>query len=280
MKEHILEIKQFLICLFISLVLGSGIIYTSNANLQFINTVCLWCFGILYLAIIMYWVLWKKCFQKFRGIHKAGRKVITILLSVIIVALAFVCLPFSIENVTRSNYLQKEMLGKSNIVITALGEKNERSKGYDVWIEGIKVDKSDYNLYEIGLENGWDWKDGRPFYNKKELSSISFTLYAKDNYTLLTRKGPSMGKIKVQIGKISSVYDLYSEKTDDRYKLNLGQMVNDDNLYSKGNKLLYNICYITILWILSFIVSINVLSFALRERKLKFMEENNDSKNQ
>lgn len=279
MKERSSVINVFLICFLISLLLGCGLIFTSNSNLQFINVVFLWNLGILYLAIIIYAIFLKRCFAKFLKIRRKGRKIIIILLSVVIVAVAFKCLPFSITNVTKNNFLKKEVLGKTNVVITALGEKNDRSKGYEVWLEGVKVDKTDYNLYEINLEKGWDWNDGRPFYEENKKSSISFTINAKDRCVFLTRKGPNMGKVKVQIGKISTVYDLYSAHNDDRYKLDLEKMVNVDNLYSKMDECIYDVCYLIILWILSFIISFNTLAFALREQKLKVMEEKNDCTN-
>lgn len=247
---------------------------TSESDLRDTNTVCLWVLAGVYLCVFWNLLFGKYDMEKFFDIKKSGRKVFLVFISLVLTAVFFFSFPFQYKKVVESNTCSKAILGDQTITLEITGEKNEKSTGYDVWLEGIKVDGKDYNLYEIDLPENWEYKEDRPFTNEKKAGVVTIKLDAKKSYDIMLRKGPQAGKVKVSIGKNSQEIDLYEEKEEQHFKVDINKIVTENIKIdgSLGGEVCYSIVYIILLWAGSFTLIMWLYSMLAKEKHIKEKE--------
>lgn len=253
----------------------------SNSDIKHVNTFILWVLGTIYLVFIWRFGFWDYFIKKFKSINKFIYKCVIFAMAICLTLVGFFLLPFQIADVRLTNSVNAILEEANTITITSLGQKNDSSNGYDIWIEGISIDDNDYNLYEIKLPEGWDFKEDRPFYSQKKESSIIIPISAKNDFGVMIRRGPSAGKILISINQYSKVIDLYSDELIQRNEIDLADVVSSNLNISVSTVeiILYDIAYLVILVMLSLIVSMWIGAFSLREKKLKSAEVSDDRKN-
>ncbi len=220
MKKYSINNLKSIIYILTALLIVLILIITSKSNINVANTFCLWILGCAYFFFYLRFV-----FDKFlNGFLKLNNKVSIIL--VIFLSSILLCwlLPIRFQKVIDENIIDQGMRN-SNLTIEALGEKNDKSSGYEVCLEGIKINNTeDYNLYNIKLNKDWNFINGRPTYLKKIKSDININLGNVETYQILMRKNENAGKIKIKIGTNEYVYDLYSKNEELRYNVDLSKV--------------------------------------------------------
>lgn len=273
-KMKISSVGKLIFSIVLSVACTMILIFTSQSNLHDKNTVCLWILACIYLFLFWEFLFWKYDMKKFISLKRLGRKIVLAFVTIILATVGFFTFPFQYEKVVAENNYKKALLGEQTIHIKALGEKNEKSDGYDVWLEGIRVDGKDYNLYEIDLNKDWEYKEDRPFTDEKDAKAISILLNVKKDYDVMLRKGPQAGKIEITVGQTSKVIDLYAEKEEQRYKLDMEGIV-AANLHIQENateKVCYSIAYIVLLLAGSFTLVMWIYTALAKEKHIKQKE--------
>ncbi len=280
MKEKAKK-KKILVSVITSICSTAALILTSNSDLQVINTRCLWVLGCIYLALGWYFLFWNYDLAQFATIRNRMRQVIVVFCSVLIACFLFTVLPLKQGMILKNQYYQKELAGSQTAQIRTLGEKNQKASGYQVWLEGIRFGGSDLNLYELKLPEGWEFREDRPYTQQQAESELIIPLSAEPDYTLMIRRGPDAGMVKVTIGDKTSVVDLYAEQAEKRAEVDLKQVLL--NGYQPHaflwERVLYNAAYILNLWMLAFTGSVVLFRFCVREKHLKNTEEHHENKN-
>ncbi len=200
MKEKTKK-KKILVSVVTSICSTAALILTSNSDLQVINTRCLWVLGCIYLALGWYFLFWNYDLAQFATIRNRMRQVIVVFCSVLIACFLFTVLPLKQGMILKNQYYQKELAGSQTAQIRTLGEKNQKASGYQVWLEGIRFGGSDLNLYELQLPEGWEFREDRPYTQQQAESELIIPLSAEPDYTLMIRRGPDAGMVKVTIGR-------------------------------------------------------------------------------
>lgn len=197
----------------------------------------------------------------------------TLLCSLLITGVLFSVLPFKQGMVLTSNFYEKELTKHQTMTIRTLGEKNPNSGGWQVWLEGIRFDNRYYNLYEIPLPEGWEFRDDRPYTQQQAVSELNIPFAAKRDYTVMIRRGPDAGMVEAVIGENAAVFDLYAEE-EQKSQLDLKRIILKDfqPTASLPERLLYNTAYIMALWLAAFTFSICLFSFLVKEKHLKDTE--------
>lgn len=268
------SIGKLIFSIVLSVVCTMILMFTSQSNLHDKNTLCLWILACIYQFLFWEFLFWKYDMKKFMLLKRMGRKIVLIFATIILAAVGFFVFPFQYGKVVVENNCKKALLGEQTIQIKALGEKNEKSDGYDVWLEGVWVDGKDYNLYEIALNKDWDYKEDRPFTDEKDAKAISVSLDVKKDYDVMFRRGPQAGKIEVTVGETSKEIDLYAEKEEQRYKLDLEGMI-AENLHiqeSATAEVGYSIAYFVLLLAGSFTLVIWIYTALAKEKHIKQKE--------
>lgn len=255
-NSNLKKIKYILVSLSCIIIL----ILTTKSNIIITNTFCLWTLGFLYLSLFLIFIF-DKMNKKFSKIERKSG--IYILVSIISL---FVCwlMPFRYNDIVDDNIVQQSMRNNSNIIIEALGEKNDTSQGFEVCLEGIRMNGQDYNLYNIKLNDGWQFVDGRPIHKGQLKSRIQIDLGNVNTYEIMLRKNQNAGKVYVKIGKNGYIYDLYSKKPIQHYTIDISkiflQNIEKDN---KINLLLFYCIYFFIIEMLVF----SLIIFLISKRK-------------
>lgn len=264
-KERKRNLASSIIGAIISIIL---LMITSKAFVGDANAICLWFLAGVYLVLFHYFAFWGYAVKK---IKNSSYKRETIVCSIIVTLLLFLFLPFRYDNVLENNYFLKNYLDNQTIAIEPLKEKNELSSGYQIWLEGIKVDGKDYNLYNISLPDKWDFVEDRPFTDNQMAPLLSFKLNAKSSYDIMIRKGPNAGMARVSVGTKSAVVDFYQEMEETRAELDIMEIVLQDGGYPKkiSEQVCYNFIFIEIVAEVSAVLSVWLISFLVKEKKLK-----------
>lgn len=268
------SIGKLIFSIVLSIACTITLMFTSQSNLHDKNTVCLWILACIYLFLFWEFLFWGYDMKKFMLLKRAGRKAVLIFATIILAVVGFFAFPFQYDKVVVENNCRKILLGEQTIQIKTLGEKNEKSEGYDVWLEGIRVDGKDYNLYEIALNKDWDYEEDRPFTDKKDAKAISISLDVKKDYDVMFRRGPQAGKIEVTVGETSKEIDLYAEKEEQRYKLDLEGIIAENlHIQEKATEEAgYSIAYIVLLLGGSFTLVMWIYAALAKEKHIKQKE--------
>ena len=259
----------------------AALIVTSKSNLHIINTACLWGLGCMYLAIGWYFLFWKYDIAQYVKIRNHTRQCVILLCSLLITGVLFCVLPFKQGMVLKNHYYQSVLADNQTIQIRVLGEKNQDSAGYQVWLEGIRFGGSDYNLYELQLPAGWEFREDRPYTDQQAASELFAPLSAEADYTLMLRRGPDAGMAELAIGSSSAVVDLYAQQEEQRAEVDLKTLILNgyQPQASLWERILYNTAYLLVLWLLAFTCSIFLFRFCVREKHLKDTEGRHENKN-
>lgn len=191
----------------VSLLTVVALSYTTKSNVSIPNTFWLWALGVLYLSLYLIFVADKII----KSIILLKRKTYILLLSIILSIVACWLLPFHYQDIVNANKIELGMKDET-LFIEALGDKNPKSKGNEVCIEGIKINRKDYNLYNLHLNDDWDFVDARATYLGNKTSQISLELDYRNKYEIKFKKTNNSGKVKIKMGKYEQVYDLYSDE--------------------------------------------------------------------
>lgn len=220
MKNYSLNKLKSVIYILTSLLLILILAYTSESNIFITNTLCLWILGFVYFFLYLR-LVFDKSAEKFLKLKKKGNVILIVLLSSILLC-GF--LPIRFQKIIDENMIERGMRS-TKITIEALGEKNAESQGYEVCLEGIRINGvEDYNLYNIKLNQDWDFVDGRPTYLKQIKSNIKIDLGYIKTYEIIMRKNESAGKVNIKIGPNEYEYDLYSKEEDSRNSIDLSKV--------------------------------------------------------
>lgn len=230
--------------------------FSTESNNNDINSICLWVLGSIYLFLFMNFVFRKILINNYLKLNK--KKYINII-STLFALLILILLPFRYESIWKNNKMDMLLRNNSIIKIESLAEKNPKSDGYEICIEGIKVNNEDYNLYEIPLVEPWAFVDGRPTINQNINSIIEISLETNSTYEVMIRKNPQAGIVKISIGNNEATFDLYSPDLIQHNKIDLSKVF--DKSIDKINlvyKYIFYIIYFIIIWVLSFSVIVTV----------------------
>ncbi|THU33527.1 hypothetical protein FAM09_25605 [Niastella caeni] len=114
----------------------------------------------------------------------------------------------------------------AQITLTALGKKNEKSHGFEIWLRGVDNNGS-IDLSTVPLDRGWKRKDN----NLYAAESFPATLHIRLDHlsrkpSLLFLKHDWSGIVQVSNGNQQDVVDLYAAtKEDYKYPLDVKQAV-------------------------------------------------------
>lgn len=220
MKKYSINNLKSIIYILTSMLIILILVFSSKSNVNEANTFCLWILGGVYFFLYLQFVF-DKFIQEFLKLNK---KLILILLILLFTIVLSWILPIRFQKIFDENTIKRGMKN-TNISLETLGEKNNKSKGYEVCLEGIRINgNSDFNLYNITLNKDWDFIDGRPTCLKQVNSKIDINLGNINTYQILMRKNENAGKIKVKIGSNNYVYDLYSKNAENRYQIDLSEL--------------------------------------------------------
>lgn len=267
--------KQRKIHLISSFIIGMStiliLIITSKTKFRDINTICLWILSGCYLVAFNYFGFWNYVVRKWKK-SKNKREIIVNIIMIMLIL--FVFLPFKYNNVIDNNYFLDNYLDNQKIDIIPLGEKNEQSLGYQIWLEGIREDDKDYNLYNLVLTDGWEYVEERPFTDGMQTGALSFTLNADSSYDIMIRRGPNAGKAEIRIGGKSSIFDFYQKVDEQRAVIDIKKIILQNGGYNGSfvEKLIYNFAFIEIIAEISAVISVWYVSFVEKEKKLKEKE--------
>jgi len=95
------------------------------------------------------------------------------------------------------------------VEVIAVGEKNEYSNSYEVWINAIKVNGKEVSLKDLDLKNNWEYKEGNLLSD------------AGENRNMLPIYVNEMQEIEIVFGmhNWSGIVEIKSENTIDRIDL-------------------------------------------------------------
>ena len=258
-----------------------ALIFTSESDLHVVNTFCLWVLGCIYLALGWYFLFWNYDRTQFAKIRNRTRQSMVLLCSLLITGFLFSVLPLKQGIVLSKQYYQKERKANQTIRVRTLGEKNPKASGYQVWLEGIRFDGRDFNLYELQLPAGWEFREDRPYTEQQAESELVVPLSEQPDYTLMLRRGPDAGMVELAVGDRAVVVDLYAKQEEQRAEVDLEKIIL--NGYQPQaflwERILYNAAYLLTLWLLAFTGSVVLFRFCVREKHLKDTEGHHENKN-
>lgn len=200
-------------------------------------------------------------------------------------------------------YFAKPIYGKYiEVAITAVGDKNSKSHGTEVWILSLYDNQNPTILIE--KNKGWlippaNKNAVMTFGNTK--SVFSFKGEVKENIIVRLLKHPWSGFVEVTVNGETKIYDLYSEKSHD-YLISLNSydvnnswlfiniffniklliciliilyLINYEISNDKSKFILYKkpFCYINFYLLFSFISSINIIPLSIIENNINFWEQ-------
>ena len=257
-----------IISIVVSILLVLGVIFSTEANLNLINNVCLYILAGIYLYCIMYFVIYK-CFLKNKTID-SKQVFITVIVSVGFV----VFMPFHYSEMVKQNRIQKIEQEETSIQISP-GSKNANSKNNEIYIESIKIEQNDYNMYEIELTDGWEFVDGRPYTNQMDAKPIQINFNKNADVEIYVRKNANSGMINIKYCGFEKDFDLYSEKEIKKERINLDSVIPLEILHTRVGVrcAIYYICYGIITSTVVFIV-ISLLFRKTKTDKLIKKKEN------
>ena len=198
------------------------LICVTRSDLKHTNTICLWILGAVYLLLLWRYAFFVYFLNRFYRIKRSFSRYCVISLSVAGLIFGLLLLPFHLGNVIKTNIASHYLLENQSFQLINTGEKNPNSPGQEVCIEGITIDGSNYNLFDIPAADGWEYVDNRPVSLDGSSAPLEINLNAKYKYGIMLRQGPDKGIARIQIGDlIDEKIDLYLEKNQNR-----------DNLYN------------------------------------------------
>jgi len=178
-------------------------------------------------------------------------------ISFVLSLILLIVMPFKLNNIIDNNIIERNMLNTDTITFITTGEKNPLSSGYDIWLEGIRVNNQDYNLYDLALPDSWTFVEDRPLSTTAQVSSIVIDLPKMSEYIIYMRKVPSGGIVQIELNGMSMKYDLYNENSIQRNIVDLSTLLLAQYTISSYE---YIIFYL-IAWILYLIISLSCLPY-------------------
>lgn len=273
--------KKILVSVITSICSIAALIITSKSDLHVVNTFCLWILGCVYLALGWYFLFWNYDLAQFAKIRNRTRQFMVVFCSLLITSFLFTVLPLKQGMVLKNQYYHKELAGNQTVQIRTLGEKNQQAAGYQVWLEGIRYSGMDFNLYELQLPEGWEFREDRPYTQQQAESELTVPLSQEPDYTLMLRRGPYAGMVELMVGGRAAVVDLYAEQAEQRAEVDLKEIIL--NGYQPHaflwERVLYNLAYLLSVWLFAFTGSIVLFRFCVREKHLKDTEGHHENKN-
>lgn len=103
---------------------------------------------------------------------------------------------------------------KSNVTITVLKEKNNNSRGNEVYIRGIVQGNTLQNLKKVKRSQGWKYKGGKIGTTGEAVDELTIPLKKSNRSKIVLQTSESSGKVKITDGKYEEIIDLYSYKTE------------------------------------------------------------------
>ena len=266
-----MKIRQWFSSILLSVIPVIMMAATSWFYKQDINNCILWGLGLVYLILIWKFGFFGYFITKYNNISSKSRKITVIILGLAIAIVLMFLLPFKLDDVRRHNIIEKSIKSADCLRVESTNKSNVNSSGNIIWIEGIQLDGKDINLYELPIESGWEFKEDRPYIDNGSLSGVNIPVGRTEKIKVFMRKGPDNGIAKISIGGLETQLDLYSSEFEQRSQINLYDLLGE-SLVIKSSTLatvVYYVAYGITLLMMSFIVSLWILAFALRERKLK-----------
>lgn len=267
--------KRKVLCL--DILIGTVVILTmavvSKTNTYNVNTVCLWVMATVYYIIILYFGLYIYAKRQW-DMFTIKQRTVLVVATISVAVTMFLILPFRLNDILRQNFLEKEVVLNNEYVISAVGEKNAKSSGYDVQIESVQIDGRDKNLYELVIPSDWQYVDDRPFYSSDKASHINISFDAENMYNLAFRTGPSAGVVEIKKCNKVVRYDLYSENQGQR-NVEFNDLIDTSRLEQPSifETLLYNVAYMFVIFVLTTIVLTFFVNLIIRERRLDAAKE-------
>lgn len=191
--------KKILWCLSIVFpILWIGLfIYTTNYHTD--SNIFAYVLGFLYMFLFFRFLFFSKTVLY---ILKTDNKIKVLFISIII---TFICiLSFGAKFVELYNF------PKVTYTIRATGEKNQLSKGTEIWIRTININNESLDLKNLEGATGWKLKDNNLVSFKKQPNSFSFETNAKDSVSINALNHLWSGQMEVSSGEDKEIFDLYS----------------------------------------------------------------------
>lgn len=98
------------------------------------------------------------------------------------------------------------------ITIEALGEKDSRSLGNEVWINSIQTEREKLNLDLIQLNDGWEFKNGRIVSYENQPNYLEIPIEFKEKLVIELIKHPYSGMVNIKYNEKNIEYNLFSEQ--------------------------------------------------------------------
>lgn len=100
-----------------------------------------------------------------------------------------------------------------HIVVTALGDSGKThvdQKGTEVWINQIVVNDEVYDLSQVTLSKGWEYREGALLSYQNQPNTIEIDLLSAEKVEIFFASHPWSGEVAVNDGVRTQTIDLYS----------------------------------------------------------------------
>ncbi|RPF42144.1 hypothetical protein EDD70_2887 [Hydrogenoanaerobacterium saccharovorans] len=111
-----------------------------------------------------------------------------------------------------------------NISVTALGQAgktHEEQKGTEVWINQILVKGKTYDLSQVPLTEGWEYREGVLLSYQNQPNTLKFQLPPGERTEISFISHPWSGEVVINNGIQEQKIDLYSSSAGEQYTLKL-----------------------------------------------------------
>lgn len=248
------NVARTTISILLSALIIIGLIFTTDSNLFLTNTLALWIVAEVYFALFLRFVLFgwvsRQIAKRKINIIKVGG--LSLLFSFILLCL----LPWKYGHVLTNNYIEKARLFNNEITIHVEDQHNSASSAQEVWIDAVKEQNKDYNLYEISLDDqNWIFKDGCIYTDGSTNIDLTICFPQRLLYEIRFKMTPASGMVTISSGSNRYTMDLYSPTKKYAY-------INWENLYGRITaadpilRLAYYFFYFLIIWIMVFSLTI------------------------
>lgn len=140
--------------------------------------------------------------------------------------------------------LMPQLYQEQEVKIFALGEKNEASASYEIWIHTILVNGRKIALDQLELTGAWQYIEGRLFSNTGNMQNVLRIQIPKMRFFQIEfGRQQSSGMVEVVSGNDSKRLDLYSQEED------IGKIAiaGERHLSGRAYALWFLLLYITLL---------------------------------
>lgn len=235
------------------------LIFVTNSNLFLTNTMALWFLAWVYYLLFYNVFTIRLCVEKINsfGMRKVKLSIIALLISVCVLLL----FPYKYGKVLTDNYVEKMRYYNPEVTIVP-------ETGGEISIISIKVNKKDYNIYEIPIDNeNWVFDNGRIYNDGNHLKPLTISFDRGTMFDVKFEANMSSANIKICNGKYSYILNMnFAEGSD--------LQINWETLYGKirkANSFLRMVYYIICLLLIWSIVEVLVILGYSQYKKRKLI---------